>query len=73
VAVVVATVAVWQCGSGSGWVAVWQWVQWQCGGVAGEKMVRIGWVLREIRVFVAVGVDEWLWQWQWQCGSKQWQ
>jgi hypothetical protein len=53
--------------SGSGWVAVdewqwltqWQWHGWQwlavddSGGVAGEKMERIGWVLSELRVVVA--------------------
>jgi hypothetical protein len=59
VAVAVA-VAVWHCGR----VAV---VGSGGGVVAGEKMERIGCVLRELWVFVGVTVVGW--QWGWQGGS----
>jgi hypothetical protein len=49
----------WQCGRVAVTVAV---AVWMGGGVVGQKMDGIGPVLREIRVFVAVGVDGW------QCG-----
>jgi hypothetical protein len=81
------------CGCGVA-VAVWQWqlqwlqwqwmggsvavVGWQWGGVAGEKMERIGWVLSELCsgsgwVAVAVAVAGWQWDTmtvavgEWQC------